>query len=114
MKTDVAIVGAGPAGMMAAGQAARAGARVLVLEKNPRPGRKLMITGKGRCNITNNCDTEAFLAAVRSNPRFLFSAASAFPSAETGCFRSRTRRGMSSTLWQILCVIQTCPSCRRR
>lgn len=81
MKTDVAIVGAGPAGMMAAGQAARAGARVLVLEKNPRPGRKLMITGKGRCNITNNCDTEAFLAAVRSNPRFLFSAASAFPPA---------------------------------
>lgn len=75
---DVIIIGAGPAGMMAAGTAAQQGARVLLLEKNQRVGRKLLITGKGRCNITNNCDTEEFMKAQRRNPRFLYSAIHAF------------------------------------
>lgn len=75
---DVIVIGAGPAGMMAAGTAARQGARVLLLEKNQRVGRKLLITGKGRCNITNNCDTDEFMKAQRRNPRFLYSAINAF------------------------------------
>ncbi|MGI5897195.1 MAG: NAD(P)/FAD-dependent oxidoreductase [Oscillospiraceae bacterium] len=74
MKADVIVVGGGPAGMMAAGTAARGGLRVLLLEKNPRMGRKLMITGKGRCNVTNNCDVQDFLNHVPTNPRFLQSA----------------------------------------
>ena len=74
MKADVIVVGGGPAGMMAAGVAARSGLRVLLLEKNPRLGRKLMITGKGRCNVTNNCDVQDFLNHVPTNPRFLQSA----------------------------------------
>ena len=56
MKADVIVIGAGPAGMMAAGTAAGNGAHVVLLEKNQRVGRKLAITGKGRCNITNFCD----------------------------------------------------------
>jgi predicted flavoprotein YhiN len=51
---DVAVIGGGPAGMMAAGRAAELGARVILLEKNPGLGKKLLITGGGRCNVTNN------------------------------------------------------------
>jgi len=75
---DLIVVGAGAAGMMAAGQAAAGGADVLLLDKNSRPGRKIMITGKGRCNVTNNCDRDRLMAAVKRNPRFLFSAFDAF------------------------------------
>lgn len=74
----VAIVGAGAAGMMAALSAARYGAKVQLFESNERVGRKIMITGKGRCNVTNNCDTNTFMANVPQNPRFLYSALSAF------------------------------------
>lgn len=77
-RTDVLIVGAGAAGLLCAGYAARSGLAVVLLEKMERPGRKLMITGKGRCNVTNNCDRDAFLAAVRSGGKFLYSAISAF------------------------------------
>jgi len=56
---------------------------VVLLEKMERPGRKLMITGKGRCNLTNNCSVDAFLAAVRKNSKFLYSAASAFTPQDT-------------------------------
>ena len=52
----VAVIGAGAAGLMAAGTAAQQGARVLLFERNEKVGRKLAITGKGRCNVTNNCD----------------------------------------------------------
>lgn len=70
---DVIVIGGGPAGMMAAGTAAEQGRLVALLEKNTRLGRKLMITGKGRCNITNNCDVQTLIASVPSNGRFLYS-----------------------------------------
>ncbi|HWP50486.1 MAG TPA: NAD(P)/FAD-dependent oxidoreductase [Clostridia bacterium] len=77
-KFDFIVVGAGAAGLMAAGQAASKGARVLMLDKNARVGRKIMITGKGRCNLTNNCTRDRLIEAVRRNPRFLYSAFDAF------------------------------------
>lgn len=80
---DVLVIGAGAAGMLCAGTAAAAGCSVLLLEKNSRVGRKLLITGKGRCNVTNNCDEDTFLQAVRHNPRFLYSAINAFGTADT-------------------------------
>ncbi|MCL2033495.1 MAG: NAD(P)/FAD-dependent oxidoreductase [Oscillospiraceae bacterium] len=77
-QTDVIIIGAGAAGLFCAGFAAKSGKRVLLLEKMERPARKLMITGKGRCNVTNECNREELLAAVRTNGKFLYSAFSAF------------------------------------
>ena len=71
---EIVVIGAGPAGMMAAGAAAEAGAAVTLIEKNAKVGRKLAITGKGRCNLTNLCDNEAFIAHLTANPRFLYSA----------------------------------------
>jgi len=71
---DVIVVGAGPAGLLAAGSAAEQGAKVLVLEKMRQAGRKLLITGKGRCNITNDSDQAEFLRHVHPNGRFLRSA----------------------------------------
>jgi len=73
-RLKIVVIGAGAAGMMAAGTAAANGADVLVLEKNEKPGRKLNITGKGRCNVTNNTDVEGLLQHVLTNPRFLNSA----------------------------------------
>ena len=79
---DLLIVGAGAAGLMAAGAACARGAQVTLLEHNPKgPGQKLLITGKGRCNLTNDCDVPTFLTMVRHNPRFLYSALYAFPPA---------------------------------
>lgn len=78
---EILIIGAGAAGLMAAGAAARLGHRVTVLEHSPEPGKKLLITGKGRCNLTNNCTEREFLQNVRTNPRFLYSALTAFPPA---------------------------------
>ena len=57
---DVVIVGGGAAGCVAAGYAAQNGKSVLVLERNRRPARKILVTGKGRCNVTNNCEPEEF------------------------------------------------------
>ena len=83
MKYDVLVVGAGAAGLLAAGTAASRGMRVLLLEKNDRPGRKLMITGKGRCNVTNACSLlNDLLDNVPGNPRFLYSAFSRFMPAD--------------------------------
>ena len=79
---DVVIIGAGAAGLFCAGWAVRAGHRVTVLEHMPSPGRKLLITGKGRCNLTNACDEQEFLKHVRRNPRFLYSALAACPPAQ--------------------------------
>ena len=78
-QSDIVVVGAGAAGLMAAISAAEAGASVLLLERNQRPGRKLYITGKGRCNVTNDCSAEEVLAHVPHNSRFLYSAVTAFP-----------------------------------
>ena len=77
MKTMI-VVGGGAAGMMTAIHAAEH-YRVTLLEKNEKLGRKLFITGKGRCNLTNACDEDTFLRQVMSNPKFLYSAAAAYP-----------------------------------
>ncbi|MFA6158396.1 MAG: aminoacetone oxidase family FAD-binding enzyme [Candidatus Paceibacterota bacterium] len=72
---DVIVIGGGPAGMMAAGRAAELGADVLLIEKNEELGRKLLITGGGRCNVTNaEPDTRSFLDKLRGKGKFLFSA----------------------------------------
>lgn len=70
---EIIVVGGGAAGMIASVAAAREGARVRLYEKNEKLGKKLFITGKGRCNITNACDMEELLASVVSNSKFLFS-----------------------------------------
>lgn len=77
--SKVVIIGAGAAGLMAAGAAVRAGHTVTVLEHTDKPGQKILVTGKGRCNVTNDCTTEEYLNHVRANPRFLFSSLAAFP-----------------------------------
>lgn len=74
----VIVIGAGAAGLIAAGQAAAEGAQVTVIEKNDRPGRKLMITGKGRCNITNTEQMPEFLKYIPGNGQFLYSSLSRF------------------------------------
>ena len=76
--SDILVIGGGAAGMMAAVFAARAGANVTLLEKNEKLGKKVYITGKGRCNLTNDCDRDEFLAQVPRNPRFLYSALNFF------------------------------------
>ena len=76
------VVGGGAAGMMAAITAAENGAQVTLLERNDRLGKKLYITGKGRCNVTNDCAPEDFFQNVPRNPRFLYSAIYAFPPRE--------------------------------
>ena len=73
------VIGGGAAGMMAAVAAAEAGASVTLAERNEKLGKKLYITGKGRCNVTNACPPEDFLRQVMRNPRFLFSALRALP-----------------------------------
>ena len=80
---NILIVGAGAAGLMAAGAAVRLGHSVTVLEHTEKPGQKLLITGKGRCNVTNNCDENTFLQNVRTNPRILYSSLYAFSPAKT-------------------------------
>ncbi len=90
MKKTVAIVGGGAAGLMAACAAAEKGNAVIIFEKNPRPARKVMITGKGRCNVTNNCDIETFMRNTPHGARFMYSAMSAFSCEDTiNFFESR-------------------------
>ena len=79
MNFDGIIIGGGPAGMFAAITAAEQGKKVLLLERNDRLGKKLLITGKGRCNVTNDCSAEDILKNVPRNGKFLFSAMNAFP-----------------------------------
>ncbi len=86
MGTDVIVVGGGAAGMFAAIQAASDGAKVLLLEPNDRLGKKLYITGKGRCNVTNHCSWQEVLKNVPRNSRFLYSALSGFPPEQTEAF----------------------------
>lgn len=84
--SDIVIVGGGAAGMTAAIFAAQKGADVLLLEKNERLGRKLSITGKGRCNVTNNCDLQTLLENIPNNARFLYGAFSRWSPADTMAF----------------------------
>ena len=86
MTHDLIVVGGGPAGMFAAITAARNGAKVLLLKKNNRLGKKLLITGKGRCNVTNDCPAEEVLRNTPRNGRFLYSAMTAFPPESTKQF----------------------------
>ena len=86
MRHNIAVVGGGPAGMMAAIAAAEAGASVRILERNERLGKKLNITGKGRCNLTNQCGQDEFLRNVPCNGRFLYSAFSRFDSEDVMTF----------------------------
>ena len=82
----VAVIGGGAAGLMAAISASKMGADVTLFEKNDRFGKKLAITGKGRCNVTNDCTVEEFLQNVPTNPRFLYSALGRFDTADTKDF----------------------------
>lgn len=82
----VAVIGGGAAGLMAAYSAASLGARVTLFEKNDRCGRKLAITGKGRCNVTNDCSVEELLQNIPTNPRFLYSAFGRFDTSDTKAF----------------------------
>ena len=96
---DVLVIGGGPAGMFAAITAAQQGKSVILLEKNDRLGKKLLITGKGRCNVTNDCAAEEVLRNTPRNSKFLFSVMAAFPPEkamaffrESGC-SLKTERG---------------------
>ena len=79
----IGIIGAGAAGLMAANWAALYGAEVTLFEKNDRPGKKLRITGKGRCNVTNACDVPEFMKNVVANPKFLYAALHNFTPEDT-------------------------------
>lgn len=97
--SKVIVIGGGAAGMMAAVAAAEEGNKVVLIEKNEKLGKKIFITGKGRCNLTNNCDTESLLRAVCVNRKFLYSAFYGFTSQDTISFfedagmKTKTERG---------------------
>lgn len=77
------VIGGGAAGMTAAAAAARAGSEVTLLEKNEKLGKKIYITGKGRCNVTNSCDFDTFIANIVRNPRFMYSSLRSFGPEDT-------------------------------
>lgn len=99
MNYDIIVIGAGAAGMMAAITAGRQGARVCLLEKNEKPGKKIYITGKGRCNLTNACDTEELFEHVVTNQKFMYSSFYAMTNFgvidffETLGMKTKTERG---------------------
>ena len=83
---EIVVIGGGAAGMMAAITAARQGGQVTLLEPNERLGKKLNITGKGRCNVTNDCDQETLMANIPGNGRFLYSALTRFTPQDAMAF----------------------------
>ena len=83
---DLVVIGGGAAGLMCAATAAGRGLRVCLLEPNQKLGRKLRITGKGRCNLTNNCDIREFMANIPGDGRFLYSAVNRLPPADVMAF----------------------------
>ncbi|MBE6771372.1 MAG: NAD(P)/FAD-dependent oxidoreductase [Ruminococcaceae bacterium] len=91
MRTSLLVIGAGAAGLIAAGSAANEGVETIILERNERPARKVMITGKGRCNVTNNCGSlQELISNVPRNGRFLYGAFSRFmPSDVMDFFENR-------------------------
>ena len=86
MKPDCIVIGGGAAGMMAAISAASAGANVTLLERNQKVGRKIYITGKGRCNVTNHCSAEEVLRSTPCNGKFLYSSMERFSPADAMAF----------------------------
>lgn len=127
--TDVLVIGGGAAGMMAALATADQGAQVCLLERNPKVGRKLYITGKGRCNVTNHCGVEQVLASTPRNSRFLYGAMTRTPpqwvenffeelgvplKVERGnrVFPSLTALRISLTHYSALSSAARCPSSR--
>ena len=86
MAKEIVVIGGGAAGLMAAITAARQGAAVTLLEPNERLGKKVNITGKGRCNVTNDCDRETLLASIPGNGRFLYGALTRFTPRDTMAF----------------------------
>lgn len=80
---SIIVVGAGAAGCMAAITAAKRGLSVTLIDRNPKIGRKILITGKGRCNVTNNCDRDTLMSSIPTNSRFLYSAFAAFSPQDT-------------------------------
>lgn len=97
--SNIAVVGGGASGMLAAGFCAKYGANTTIFEKNDRLGKKLGITGKGRCNVCNNCTRDTFIDNVITNPKFMLPSYSAFPSSAVMDFFSdrgvelKTERG---------------------
>lgn len=95
----IAVIGGGPAGMMAAYAADEGGADVTLFEKNEKLGKKMYISGKGRCNLTNDCSPREFFAEVPTNPKFLYGAINKFSPADTLDFcakyglKTKTERG---------------------
>ncbi len=85
-RKSIIVIGAGAAGCMAAIQAAKRGIDVTLLDRNHKIGRKILITGKGRCNVTNNCSRDTLIASVPTNSRFLYSAFSTFSPQDTMSF----------------------------
>ena len=91
MRYDGIVIGGGPAGMFAAIVAAQRGQKVLLLERNDRLGKKLLITGKGRCNVTNHCSAQEVLANIPRNGKFLYSAMEKFPPERIEAFFEENR-----------------------
>lgn len=85
-KLRIAVIGGGAAGLMAAGRAAELGADVTLYERNRTTGKKLLITGKGRCNVANACDIPTFINNVMTNPRFMYTALSRFSPEDSMAF----------------------------
>ncbi len=85
-QTELVVVGGGPAGMMCAYQAAKRGVKTVLLDPNDKLGRKLRITGKGRCNLTNACDIKTVMTNIPGDGRFLYSALNRFSPADTMAF----------------------------
>jgi len=83
LKAELAVIGGGAAGLFAAAQAAGLGVSCVLIEPNRVLGRKLRITGKGRCNLTNNCDIKTLMENIPENPRFLYGAFSRFGPEDT-------------------------------
>ena len=118
---DCAVIGAGASGMMCAGKIAEMcpDMSICLVEKNPVPGKKLLITGKGRCNVTNNCDRDTLLKNTVVNSRFMYSAFTEFSSADTMSFFEglgvalKTERGnrvfpVSDRSADIISVLERC------
>lgn len=82
-RTHTAVIGAGASGLMAGGFSAQNGVKTMIFEKNALAARKLLITGKGRCNVTNHCDADHIIKNVKVNGRFLYSAVNQFPPQKT-------------------------------